>query len=242
MDKKVILITGGSSGLGKEFVRRISASSEYIIYFTGTKNLESETRESNVIPIRCDLRDEAEIFNCVSKIYNEQGKIDVLVNNACPMFKPCDFLTSDWYLFQELIDVNVKGAYLFTREASKIMKSQEQGKIINILSSYVINVPPEKISFYITAKYALLGLSKAAAAELCKYGITVNMISPGIMSTQLTSYLPKKYMEAYAGKHPMKRMTTTSDVAGVLDFLISDNSSFLNGINIPVNGGESFSG
>ncbi len=240
MSKKIILITGGSSGLGKEFVNRISDSPENIVYFTSSKNVEDEQNKKNVIPIKCDQRDKEQILSCISKINDEHGRIDVLVNNACPVFKPCDFLESDWDLFQELLDVNVMGAYMFTREASKIMKLNGSGKIINILTSYVINVPPEKISFYITAKYALLGLSKATATELCKYGITVNMISPGIMSTQLTGYLPKKYMEAYAGKHPMKRITTTSDVADVLDFLISDSSQFLNGVNIPVNGGESF--
>lgn len=192
------------------------------------------------IPVLCNQKNEDEIINCISEIESQHGRIDVLVNNACSSFKPCDLLSSDWQSFQEIIDVNIKGSYIFTRETSKIMKNQGGGKIINILSAYVLNVPPEKISFYITAKYALLGLSKASATELCKYGITVNMISPGLMSTQLSSYLPKKYIEVYNQKHPMKRMTTTSDVAEVLKFLISEGSDFLNGVNIPVNGGETF--
>ncbi len=116
------------------------------------------------------------------------------------------------------------------------MKEAHSGKIINILSSYVLNLPPEKIAPYITAKYALLGLSKALAVELIKYGITVNMISPGLMATDLSHYLPRKYLEVYSAKHPMGRMTTTDDTADVLEFLISDRANFLNGINIPVNG------
>ncbi len=238
MSKKVILITGGSSGLGQEFVKRLSAKPEHILYFTTLEKMEKEADSGT--PIQCDLREEEEILKCVRQIEEEQGQVDVLVNNACPGFKPCDFLDTDWPLFQEIMDVNVKGAYLFTREVAKQMKAQGKGKIVNVLSSYVLNVPPEKLSFYITAKYALLGLSKATATELGKYGITVNMLSPGMMSTQLTSYLPKKYLEAYASKHPMKRMTTTSDVAAVLEFFLSENAEFVNGVNLAVNGGESF--
>lgn len=244
LQKKVILITGGSSGLGAKFVETLSASDSNVVYFTHIeptdKIAEVMSSLKGAIPVYCDQNNEDEIISCVSKIFSEQGRIDVLVNNACSSFKPCDFLTSDWSLFQNIIDVNVKGSYIFTREAAKIMKAQGHGKIINVLTSYVLNVPPEKISFYITAKYALLGLSKATAAELCKYGITVNMLSPGLMSTQLSSYLPQKYLEVYSQKHPMKRMTTTEDVAKVLEFLISEGSQFLNGVNIPINGGETF--
>ncbi len=243
MQKKVILITGGSRGLGAKFVDTLSNGGN-IIYFTYRGKLPDKAEPipvpGRIVPIKCDQRNEAEIQECMEQIDQEQGKIDVLVNNACSAFKPCNILDSDWSLFQDLIDVNLKGSYCFTREAGKIMKKQGHGKIINILSAYVLNIPPEKISFYITAKYALWGFSKAAAAELCKYGISVNMLSPGLMSTQLSSYLPQKYFEVYGRKHPMKRITATSDVAEILKFLISEGADFLNGVNIPVNGGEAF--
>ncbi|ATW26964.1 SDR family NAD(P)-dependent oxidoreductase [Candidatus Formimonas warabiya] len=241
MGKKVILITGGSSGLGAKFVDTLCAEGDNCVYFTHIEPPGTMVKTPpGAFAMRCDQRDEGEIAYCVSTIQASQGRIDVLVNNACPSFKPGDFLASDWNLFQDLIDVNVKGSYLFMREVSEIMKTQGYGRMINILSSYVLNVPPEKLSFYITAKYALLGLSKAAAAELCKYGITVNMLSPGMMSTQLTAYLPPKFLEVSGQRHPMKRLATTADVAGVLKFLISEDANFLNGVNIPVNGGETF--
>ncbi|SHH59339.1 3-oxoacyl-[acyl-carrier protein] reductase [Sporobacter termitidis DSM 10068] len=240
MNKKVILITGGSKGLGAEFVKALLSSEDNAVYFTYSDKSAEFQPSGNVTPILCDQKNEAEIIDCVAQIVNAQGRIDVLVNNACSGFKPCDFLDTDWNMFQDIIDVNVKGAYLFTREAARSMKQQGNGRIINIVSSYVVNVPPEKLSFYITAKYALAGLSKATAVELGKYGVTVNMISPGLMATQLTNYLPARYLEAYKQKHPMKRMTTTADVAEVLKFLISDGAQFLNGVNIPVNGGEAF--
>lgn len=240
MRKKVILITGGSRGLGAAFVKKLSEAEENSVYFTYSDPSADLENVDRGVPVLCDQRKEERIIDCVSGILREQGRIDVLVNNACPPFTPCDFLETDWSMFQELLDVNVKGAYLFSREAARAMKRQEGGKIINILSSYVINVPPEKLSFYILAKHALAGLSKALAAELGRYKITVNMISPGMMETKLTDYLPARYFEAYRQKHPMKRMTAPEDVASVLEFLISDGAQFLNGVNIPVNGGEAF--
>ncbi|MCR4436845.1 MAG: SDR family oxidoreductase [Clostridiales bacterium] len=244
MGGKVILITGGSRGLGSKLVKRLSAENENTVYFTylnsEKKAAELAAQFNNVTALKCDQRSESQIIDCVSKIDSLHGRLDVLVNNACNSFKPCELLSTDWAAFQDCFDVNVKGAYFFTREAAKIMKRQGAGKIINVLSSYVLNVPPEKLSFYITAKYALLGISRAAAVELGKWGVTVNMISPGLMATDLSGHLPKKYFDMQAQKHPMKRMASTDDAADVVEFLISDKAKFLNGTNIPVNGGEVF--
>lgn len=240
MNHKVILITGGSRGLGAALVKRFALSDENMVYFTYADRSAEHEKTHNVIPLECDQRESEDIVRCVCGIVEEQGRIDVLVNNACPSFFPCDFLQSDWSMFQAIADVNVKGAYFFSREAAKAMKQQGGGRIINVLSSYVVNVPPEKLSHYVTTKYALEGLSKAAAVELGKYGITVNMVSPGMMETRLTEYLPARYLQAYRQKHPMKRMTTPADVAQVIEFLSSDGAEFLNGVNIPVNGGEAF--
>jgi NAD(P)-dependent dehydrogenase (short-subunit alcohol dehydrogenase family) len=192
LSKKVILITGGSRGLGAAFVKKLSDCKENTVYFTYSDPGADFEMAENSVSVLCDQKKEEQIIDCVSGILLDRGRIDVLVNNACTHFTPCDFLETDWGMFQELLDVNVKGAYLFTRETARAMKRQQGGKIINILSSYVMHVPPEKLSFYISTKYALAGLSKASAAELCKYGITVNMISPGMMETRLTDYLPAR--------------------------------------------------
>lgn len=242
MIPKVILVTGGSRGLGEKIIERLSSNSTYRIYYTYSQEDLSclSSQNDNITAVKCDQRDDTQVMGCISKILSREDRLDVLVNNACSSFMYCDFFTSEWDMYQDLIDVNVRGSFLFSREVSKIMKLQGGGRIINILTSYVLNVPPEKISHYITAKYALLGLSKALAAELCKFGITVNMVSPGLMHTNLTSWLPQKYMEAAAAKNPMKRLTSTEDAAKAVEFLISENSQFLNGVNIPVNGGESF--
>jgi 3-oxoacyl-[acyl-carrier protein] reductase len=241
---KVILVTGGSKGLGACLVDRLSGDKNSEVYFTYKDSQEKASllasKASNIQEIKCDQQDEEQVRLCYKIINENHGRIDVLINNACSSFQPCDILSSGWDKFQSLIDINLKGSYYHLREAAEKMKIQGTGRIINVLSSYVLNTPPEKISFYITVKYALLGLTRSAAVELAKYGITVNAVSPGMMETDLTGYLPRRYLEVYASRHPMKRMTQPSDVADVIEYLISEGSNFLNGINIPINGGESF--
>jgi 3-oxoacyl-[acyl-carrier protein] reductase len=239
---KVILVTGGSRGLGAKLVERLSGSRDNTICFTYRNSQEKAEKLAsslqNTIALKCDQQDEAQVKKCIAEVKSRFGRLDILINNACPAFRPCDLALAGWGSFQDILDVNVKGAYFFIREASEIMKEQGHGKIINILSSYVLGTPPEKLSFYVTAKYALLGLTRSAAVELVRYGITVNAVAPGLMSTDLSSHLPPKYLEVYSSRHPMKRMAETSDVAGVVEFLTSDSAGFLNGVNIPVNGGE----
>ncbi len=241
---KVILVTGGSRGLGECLVKRLSGIEGTAVYFTyassGERAAKVEEEASNIYSIKCDQKDEDSVRLCHKAINERHGRLDVLINNACASFMPCDMLESGWGRFQEQLDVNVRGSYYHIREAAALMKLQGEGRIINILSSYVINTPPEKLSFYITAKYALLGMTRAAAAELTRFGITVNAVSPGLMQTELSGYLPPKYLKVCAERHPMKRLTTPSDVADTVEHLVSDKAGFLCGVNIPVNGGESY--
>lgn len=229
MEKKVFLITGGSRGLGKKVVERLALNKEHMICFTYLNSQDAAlqlARETGAFSLQCNQQNGDEVQDTVRKISSTFGKIDVLINNACPAFTPTDFLNSDSDHFKSLLDIHVMGAYFFSRETSPLMRDRHSGKIINILSSYVFNLPPKKIAHYITAKYALMGLSKALAVELIPYGITVNMISPGLMATDLSKYLPRKYLEVYSANHPMGRMASTDDAADILEFLISDQADF----------------
>lgn len=241
---RIILVTGGSRGLGACLVRRLASDSANTVCFTYANSSDRAAElaygAENIMAFRCDQRSEKQVKDCHKAIHDRYGRLDVLINNACSAFLPCDILASEWSIFQDLIEVNLKGSFLHLSHAAEVMKQQGGGRIINILSSYVLNLPPDKISFYITVKYALLGLTRAAAVELIKYGITVNAVSPGLMETELSGYLPRKFLEVCRARNPMKRLTDPSDVADVAEFLISEGAKFLNGINIPVNGGEAF--
>mgnify|MGYP001614193427 FL=1 len=118
-----------------------------------------------------------------------------------------------------------------------IIKKQSRTKIVVLLTECCFGQPPNGMADYVSAKYALEGFSKSLAVELARYNCTVNMVSPGVMKTPLTAMLPDKLFELLAMQNPLKKLATPDDVAGVVEFLISDAADYLNGVNIPVNGG-----
>ena len=123
-----------------------------------------------------------------------------------------------------------------------MLKTQFEKKhktnIIIILTEFIIGKPPKMLVPYIIGKYALLGLSKVLAVELAEYNSTVNMLSPGMVDTKLIEDLPPKLIEMTAYQNPLKRIATTTDIAKVVSFLASEESDYINGVNIPVNGGN----
>ena len=118
------------------------------------------------------------------------------------------------------------------------MKSKKVGKIISILTTYVVGSPPSKISDYIVGKYSLLGLTKCFAVELAPFGITVNSISPSMTDTPLIEDLPLKLKQITANQNPMKRLCEPHDVASAVLFFCSKHSNFITGENLIVSGGH----
>jgi 3-oxoacyl-[acyl-carrier protein] reductase len=117
------------------------------------------------------------------------------------------------------------------------IKARHRTRIIVVITEACAGRPPAGVSDYVTAKYALMGLARALASELARYNCTVNMISPGMTATSFIAGLPPKLAEMTAEQNPMKRIAQPDDIAGVAAFLASDEADYLNGVNIPVNGG-----
>ena len=118
------------------------------------------------------------------------------------------------------------------------MKERKYGRIVNILTSYVIGRPPNNQSSYIVSKYSLLGLSKSLSVELGSYGITVNSVSPSMTNTNLIEKLPLKLKEIIANNVPVGRLADPNDITSAVLFLCSKNSSYISGENILVSAGE----
>jgi 3-oxoacyl-[acyl-carrier protein] reductase len=117
------------------------------------------------------------------------------------------------------------------------MVAAKKGKIIFMLSSSTLGVPPTSMAHYITAKYALFGLMKALAAEYAGKHIFINAVSPSMIETETLSEVHEKILEYAASQHPLKRNATPQDIAPVIKFLLSDDANYINGINIPITGG-----
>lgn len=243
MENKLALIIGGSGGVGIEAARVLSdvGIKVYLSYFSSDK-IKQKVKEFNIdAQIRkIDIKDEKNVNDSISSILNEHKKIDIVVYcvSGPLIYKKVQDLS--WQDLQDHIDVQVKGFFVLVKALWRQIQAKYKIKFIVVLSDSCIGKPPAMLSHYVTAKYGLLGLVKSLASELTAYNCTFNMVSPGMVKTDLLSNVPHKLIEMTASANPMKRIADPSDVAKVIYFLASDNSDYLNGVNIPVNGGNIF--
>lgn len=150
------------------------------------------------------------------------------------------FTEIDWTDANKQLNVQCRSLWIILQTVIKHMAKNKYGKIILGLSSCSINVPPKFLAGYVMAKYALMGMGKALASEYAPKGIQVNMVSPSMMETKFLSNVYGGVVEQSASANPMKRNAKPEDVAGLIEYLFSDNNTFITGVNFPVTGGEEF--
>ena len=244
MKKKVAIITGASRGIGAETARKLTADGFLVVinYLKSQKKAltlaeEIKKADNQTTVIKADMLKAEEIHALIDETIKLYGRIDVLVHNACPSILYNSFAQTKWNNFQEQLDVSVKALYHLTLGVLPIMKKQNFGRIVTIATSLALNVPANKLSPYITAKSALIGMSKSLAVELAPHGITVNSVSPGVTNTDFLSSFPSQMKEIMVSKIPTRRLAEPKDIAEVVSFLCSKNADYITGINIPVAGG-----
>lgn len=243
-DKEVILITGASRGIGTQIARRLSSKGRilYINYNKDEKGArdvakEAEEEGADVTIVKGDVSNVKDVRNMFGSINKKHAKLDALINNATPSLKQEGILKLSWEDFQTQLDVLVKGAFYCSTEAIKIMKQKKRGHIINVLSSCVLGLPPSNMAHYVTAKYALLGLSRSLGIESSRFGIRVNMVSPYLTETDLISFMKERQLEILKEQHPMARLAEPQDTAEAVSFLLSGGASYINLANLPITGG-----
>lgn len=150
------------------------------------------------------------------------------------------FTEMEWKDTQKQIDVQCRSLWVILQTVIKEMAKTRHGKIVIGLSSYSINVPPKFLAGYVTSKYALMGMGKALAVEYASKGIQVNMVSPSMMETKFIRNIHDSVVKKSADDNPCKRNSRPADVASVIEYLFSENNTFITGTNIPVTGGEEF--
>jgi NAD(P)-dependent dehydrogenase (short-subunit alcohol dehydrogenase family) len=235
-----ILITGGSSGLGKSIVQNLSSNTNYKIYFTYNSginvSLELEKKYFNVKAFHCDFTNDKSVSDFCEILPSLE--IDVLINNAYVGKALNDnFFRSKIEDFDKSFKYNILPTIKITQHAIKIFKQKKFGKIINILTSYLLNSPPIGTSIYVANKAYLLELSKVWSKELTKFNITSNSISPDLMITNLSKDIDQRVLDQITESHPYKKLLDTNEVMAAVEFLIK-SSRFVNGINIPINAGQ----
>jgi 3-oxoacyl-[acyl-carrier protein] reductase len=236
------VVTGGSRGIGKSIALELASKGANVVV-NYTKNIESaeavvrEIKAMGVsgMAIKADVSNNAEVENLVNEVLNTFGSIDILVNNAG--------ITRDNLIirmtekdFDDVINTNLKGAFICTKAVSKVMIKQKAGKIINI-SSVVGIIGNAGQSNYAAAKAGLIGFTKSMAKELAKRGINVNAVAPGFIETDMTSKLPEKVKEEFINNIPLTRIGKPQDIAKTVLFLASEYSDYITGQVINIDGG-----
>ena len=239
MDNKVVLITGANRGIGESILHRLDADGYLVIGSSrsneGVEKITSEIKKSNGKGIQMDVTDQKSIDDAIDYIKKDFGPIFGLINNAG--------ITNDNLLMRmsdeqwsSVIDSNLNSLFRVTKSIVKDMMKARVGRIINI-GSIVGMMGNAGQSNYSATKSGLLGFTKSLARELSSRNINVNSISPGFINTDMTKALSEDQIDALSKNIPLNRIAEPSEIASVVSFLLSDDSSYITGENINVNGG-----
>lgn len=236
--KKTVFITGGSQGIGKSIAEKLSKDNYQIIVGYNKNKIKAE-RIVNKIK---NLTGEAKAIQCdisqrssIKKAFSQIGNVDILINNA-GISQPKNFLKisdNDW---NNMLNVNLKGAFICSQHAIPQMIKKKWGRIINI-TSIGGQWGGVKQVHYASAKAGLIGLTMSLARIYSNTGITANSISPGIIKTEMTSWIKENDKKLIINNIPIGRFGTTNEIADAVSFLASESSSYITGQTINVNGG-----
>ncbi len=245
MAGKVALITGGRTGLGKAFALAFAeAGADVAICSRTDKDGELTAVAEEIkqlgrhsLAIKADVSRKVDVDNMVGKVMDEFGDIDILINNAgINIFKA--FLDTDEDTWDQVIDIDLKGCFLCSQAAARIMVERKKGNIINISSMAGLKARSPRAA-YCVAKAGVIMLTRVLALELGSYNIRVNAIAPGAVRTPFSEPFfsnPEAVKEALANT-PLRRLGETSDIIGAALFLASDAASWITGHTIAIDGG-----
>ncbi|MCQ2524964.1 MAG: SDR family oxidoreductase [Lachnospiraceae bacterium] len=240
-ENKVLLVTGASSDIGTAFIKRNidKYALVYAHYNSSKSKLEDleKVYPEKLVLLKADFSDAASVDNLIEKV-RECGQLpDHIIHMTSP--KPVNekFHKFNWEDFENGINTSLRSIVMITKAFIPSMAKNKYGKVVFMLTSYVLGVPPKYQTPYVTAKYALLGLMKGLSAEYASKGITVNAVSPDMMETKFLSDLPDLIIEQNAADSPLKRILKVEDVIPSFEYLLSDGADTVNGVNIPVTAG-----
>lgn len=243
-EPRTALVIGGSGGIGQAACIQLAKDGfNVIIHYHSNKNAAEATlhaitaAQGRAIIAKANATSEADIRELVRTGERAFGKIDVLVNAAAVVIPNIKFQDLTWDDYSRQIDMNIKSVFLLIKELAPGMIDRKYGKIVNI-GSMAFDKPNTDWSPYITAKGALAGLTKSLAIDLAPKGVRVNLVTPGMVHTELTADVPEKIKLLTAAQTPLRRLALVNDVADAISFLASERSDFITGETIRVNGGQ----
>lgn len=238
------LVLGATGGIGKATAVKLASNGyDLILQYNNNENKAIELKREleeygvKVYTFKVDLlkdTDYNEVFEFVQRKFN---RLSVFINAATVPLCNIKFDQLEWSDFEKQINSNIKSNFLLIQKIYPLMSVQSYGKIV-LISTQAIEQPNTEWMHYISAKSALHGFMKATALEVSKHGIRINMVSPGMTDTELVANIPNKIRLLNAAKTPLRRIATPEDIANAIYFLASEESDFLTGETIRVNGGQ----
>lgn len=237
---KVALVTGAGQGMGRAIARRYAEEGATVVALD--LNLEAAQQTLQGLPgggvaLALNVADAAAVNAALDQAVGRFGRVDVLVNNAGTGSVDAfvDISDEGW---ARVLGVNLNGAFYCARAAARAMLKTGGGVVINISSSAAVS--GDGPAHYVASKAALMGLTRTMAKELARSGIRVNTLVPGPTNTPMMQGIPQEWADAIIAAVPMGRMAEPDDIAKVAVFLASDDSGFVTGQNLAVNGGSAF--
>lgn len=219
---QIIVITGTSRGIGKALAKHFLDKNDTVI---GCSRGEASITHPNYKHFSLKVDDESAVVSMIRQIRREFGRIDVLLNNA-GIASMNHFLTTSATTVSKIFDTNFLGTFIFSREVSKVMMKQKNGRIVNFTTvAKPLNLDGEAI--YASSKAAIESLTKISAKELASFNITVNAIGPTPIKTDLIKAVPKEKMDDLLEKQAIKRFGEFEDIINVVDFFCKKESDFI---------------
>ena len=234
---KKIIITGATGGIGNELVKKfVSLKGEVLATGTNTDKLDSLKKEfPNLNVIKFDISDHSKIEEFIENVTSQMVGLDVLVNNAGITMDNLSLRMKDQE-WRKVIDINLSSTFYLCKYAIKKMLKNKYGRIVNI-TSVVGHTGNLGQTNYSASKAGIVAMSKSLAIEYAKKNININCISPGFIKTAMTDKLDDKFKDAIISKIPSARLGEPDDIANAVLFLCSNQSRYINGETLHVNGG-----
>ena len=239
---KTALVTGGTRGIGKAIVKKL-AGLGYQVYFTYVSRpelaeavcAEVAATDGTARGFLLDASDWDAVADFFAAEIKDKVSLEVLVNNA-GITKDGLIMRMKREQWDQVIQINLTGAFVCLQQAAKIMLKQRKGRIVNI-SSFVGQMGNAGQSNYCASKAGLIGLTKAAALELGSRGVTVNAIAPGFIETDMTETLPQDVRDKYLERIPLGHLGSAQSIADAVAYLASDQAEYITGQVLGINGG-----
>jgi 3-oxoacyl-[acyl-carrier protein] reductase len=234
MSRRTVLVTGGNRGIGLACARTFAEQGDRVAV-TCRGEAPPEVLEAGLLPVACDITDADQVEAAFARVEEELGAVEVLVSNAGITRDSLVLRMSDDD-FTDVLEANLTGGFRVARRAVKGLMRARWGRIV-FVSSIAGRIGQAGQANYAASKAGLVGLGRSFAKEFASRGVTVNVVAPGPIATDMLSALPEDQLDAYADAVPLGRLGRPEEIAAAVRFLASDEAGYITGAVLPVDGG-----